>query len=257
MKELEVIYMGGPTMIFEIEGLRFITDPTLDPAGSSFRLNEKMTEIKTAGPAMPDPGEIDVVLLSHDQHFDNLDNAGRELLGRTKTVITTAAGAQRLKNTAIGLLPWEEYRLQGLTGKDIVINGTPARHGPAGVEKITGEVTGFILSVPGTTSVEIYLTGDTTFYRGIAEVAQRFNPNYVFINAGAARPRGPFNVTMGTNDAIDTAAEFPQAIIIPLHAEGWSHYTEHNEDLVEAFKILGVDSQLKILEPGRPTALTF
>jgi hypothetical protein len=64
----------------------------------------------------------------------------------------------------------------------------------------------------------------------------------MIINAGPASPRGPFNVTMGTNDALDTAAEFSQAVIIPLHAEGWSYYTKHNEDLVEAFKILGVDS---------------
>jgi len=28
---IKVIYIGGPTVILEIDGLRIITDPTLDP----------------------------------------------------------------------------------------------------------------------------------------------------------------------------------------------------------------------------------
>ncbi len=30
---------------------------------------------------------------------------------------------------------------------------------------------------------------------------------------------------MGANDAIDTAIAFPNATIIPLHYEGWKHYS--------------------------------
>jgi L-ascorbate metabolism protein UlaG (beta-lactamase superfamily) len=255
MQELTVIYLGGPTVIFDFDGLRFMTDPTLDPAGASFRLNERMTETKTAGPALTDPGWIDVVLLSHDQHFDNLDDAGRELMSKTEMVITTPAGASRLKKNTIGLAPWQQYRILGKSGTEIMITATPARHGPAGAEKITGDVTGFIVAFAGRSPFEIYVTGDTTFYHGITAVAKSFNPKYVFINAGAARPRGPFNVTMGTNDALDTAAEFPGATLIPLHAEGWSHYTENNDDLLEAFKIIGIEKQIKILDPGVPTIL--
>ena len=50
---------------------------------------------KTAAPAIApdDLGEIDLVLLTHDHHEDNLDAAGRALLPRAKTVVTTASGA--------------------------------------------------------------------------------------------------------------------------------------------------------------------
>jgi L-ascorbate metabolism protein UlaG (beta-lactamase superfamily) len=255
MEELKVIYLGGPTLIIEIDGRRLMTDPTLDPAGAFIRLNDDMSERKIAGPALLDPGHIDVVLLSHDQHFDNLDDAGRELMRKVDVTVTTAVGAERLDNYCIGLLPWQPFRFFGVSGTEIIITATPARHGPAGIEKITGEVIGFLISVAGKRPFQIYLTGDTTFYTGIAEVARRFNPSYVFIYAGAARPRGPFNVTMGTNDAIDTASEFPNATLVPLHAEGWSHYTEHSDDLREAFTILGIEKQLQILEPGITTIL--
>jgi hypothetical protein len=60
---------------------------------------------------------------------------------------------------------------------------------------------------------------------------------------------------MGTNDAIDTAFAFPDATIIPVHFEGWSHYTETGEMLQQSFNALGIGPQLKILAPGVKTIL--
>lgn len=241
--EVNITYLGGPTIILEIGGLRLMTDPTLDPAGEQFMINDKPAYHKTEGPATKEIGKIDVVLLSHDQHGDNLDHAGRELLKQVDKTLTTKIGAERLGGNAYGLAPWESVTLND----EVVITGTPARHGPAGSEKLTGDVTGFIVTAAG---IQIYITGDTVFYDGVKEVAERFKPQYVFIFAGAAKPRGPFNVTMGTNDAIDTAFAFPDATIIPVHFEGWSHYTETGEMLQQSFNALGIGTQLKILAPG-------
>jgi len=245
---INVIYLGGPTIILEIGGLRLMTDPTLDPAGEVFMINDKPAYSKTEGPANIDIGKIDAVLLSHDQHGDNLDNIGREFLKTVPKTFTTKSGAARLNGNTIGLAPWET----AIINDKITITSTPARHGPAGSEHLTGDVTGFIIA---TKDVQIYITGDTVFYDGIKEVAERFKPKYVFIFAGAAKPRGPFNVTMGTNDAIDTAFAFPEATIIPVHFEGWSHYTETGEMLRQSFSALGIAGRLKILKAGVKTEL--
>jgi L-ascorbate metabolism protein UlaG (beta-lactamase superfamily) len=251
-----VTYLGGPTVILEIGGLRLMTDPTLDPAGTSFPIAGKPNGYsKLSGPASSDIGEIDVVLLSHDQHGDNLDNAGRALLPAVGTVLTTPVGAQRLGGNAKGLAPWETATFTNPEGDTIVITGTPARHGPAGIEKITGDVTGFIVTVKGRSNFELYLTGDTVFYEGIGEVARRFQPQNVFVFAGAAQPRGPFNVTMGANDVLDTAGVFPNATITPLHFEGWSHFTENAETLQQSFAALGIGARLKVLPPGETVPL--
>jgi len=250
-----VTYVGGPTVILEIGGLRLMTDPTLDPAGVSFEINGKPGYSKLAGPALTDIGEIDIVLLSHDQHGDNLDHAGRALLPAVGSVLTTPVGAQRLGGNAKGLAPWESATFKNPEGDEIVITGTPARHGPAGSEKLTGDVTGFIVTVKGDPGFELYLTGDTVFYEGIEEVARRFQPQNVFVFAGAAKPRGPFNVTMGANDVLDTAGVFPKAMILPLHFEGWSHFTENSETLQKSFAALGIAGRLSVLPPGRAVAL--
>jgi putative methionine-R-sulfoxide reductase with GAF domain len=55
---------------------------------------------------LSDIGKIDLVLLSHDQHHDNLDNAGRHLLDSIPKTITTKSGAERLLNKIVGLAPW-------------------------------------------------------------------------------------------------------------------------------------------------------
>ncbi|HWV73943.1 MAG TPA: MBL fold metallo-hydrolase [Pseudosphingobacterium sp.] len=246
--EINVTYLGGPTVILEIAGLRLMTDPTLDPAGETFNINGKPAYSKTEGPAKVEIGKIDAILLSHDQHGDNLDNGGRKFLETVPKTYTTKAGAERLKGNAIGLAPWETTILDN----KVTITSTPARHGPAGSEHITGDVTGFIAS---TKDIQIYFTGDTVFYDRITAVAEKFMPKYVFVFAGAAKPRGPFNVTMSTNDAIDTAFVFPQATIIPVHFEGWSHYTETGDMLKQSFNAFGIADRLKILKAGVKTTL--
>ena len=81
--QLKCTYIGGPTALFELNGLRLLTDPTFDPAGEEYPTGV-YTLRKTAGPALgPESlGRIDAVLLSHDHHHDNLDRGGRLLLNR-------------------------------------------------------------------------------------------------------------------------------------------------------------------------------
>jgi L-ascorbate metabolism protein UlaG (beta-lactamase superfamily) len=254
----QATYLGGPTVILEIGGLRLMTDPTLDPAGTKFVLNERSTQEKFEGPAVLPEQPIDIVLLSHDQHFDNLDGSGRAFLKEAKLTITTKVGAGRLKETGVnsaGLAPREHYSYVAPNGDRIKITATPARHGPAGITRLTGEVIGFHIAVTGSQVFDLYITGDTVYYNEIEKLGELIDPRYLFVFAGAARPRGPFNLTMGNNDVIDTAHAFPNATLIPLHSEGWSHYTENNNSLLEAFDTLGIKDRLQILAPGVATPL--
>ena len=249
-------YVGGPTAILEIDGLRIMTDPTLDPAGTVYVL-PTLTVEKTKGPAIEDIGKIDVVLLSHDQHWDNFDHAGRALVKEVSRTFTTVAGADRLKGTSVGLAPWQTDVIKTPGGKEIIITATPARHGPAGIEKIQGVVTGFVLSVRGEKKLDIYITGDTTYYEGVAEVARRFDPDYIFMFAGGSRTRGPFYVSMASNDAMDLALAFPRPVIIPLHYDGWKHYTQDIEEVRRAYEVLEIGQRLRILEPGVLTTFSM
>ncbi|MEH2481568.1 L-ascorbate metabolism protein UlaG (beta-lactamase superfamily) [Nitrobacteraceae bacterium AZCC 2146] len=250
MSSLRITLIGGPTALIELDGFRLLTDPTFDLPGA-YQLPHVKLE-KLAGPALSAEviGPVDAVLLSHDQHSDNLDTSGRDFLGKAKRVLTTIAGAKRLGAHAEGFAPWASTELTSADGRSLTVTATPARHGPAGIEPMSGDVIGFVLTPKAPGSRPIYITGDTVWYDGVAEVARRFKASVVLPFAGAAQTRGPFHLTMDTNDAIETARAFPDAVIVPLHYDGWAHFKQSGGDLKSSFETLGFGARLQMLEPG-------
>jgi L-ascorbate metabolism protein UlaG (beta-lactamase superfamily) len=98
---LSIKLIGGPTALIEVDGFRLLTDPSFDAPGA-YQLPHVKLE-KLSGPALKADavGPVDAVLLSHDQHADNLDNSGRDFLARASRVLTTIAGAKRLGGNAL------------------------------------------------------------------------------------------------------------------------------------------------------------
>jgi L-ascorbate metabolism protein UlaG (beta-lactamase superfamily) len=253
---MQVTYIGGSTALLEVDGLRLLTDPTFDPPGTSYT-TPVYTLRKTTGPAVTPAGlgHVDVVLLSHDHHFDNLDHAGRAMLSRATKVITTSAGAARLGGAAVGLAPWETVDIDTPLRRRVRITGTPARHGPADGDR--GPVTGFVLTVPEEPESGVYVSGDTVWYEGIADIAERFSIRLAVLFMGAARVAevGPHHLTFTAEEAVVAARTFSQAAIVPLHFEGWAHFSEGRTDIEAAFAKANLANRLHFLPPG--TTVTF
>jgi L-ascorbate metabolism protein UlaG (beta-lactamase superfamily) len=249
---LSITLIGGPTALIEIDGFRLLTDPTFDAPGD-YPLPHVTLE-KLVGPALSadEIGEVDAVLLSHDQHSDNLDHSGKDFLAKATRVLTTEIGAKRLGADAEGFAPWAATELTK-GGRSLTVTATPARHGPAGIEPLAGDVIGFVLTPKA--GAPIYISGDTTWFDGVAEVARRFKCGVVLPFAGAAQTRGPFHLTMDTNDTIETARAFPDAVIVPVHTDGWAHFKQNAQDLRVSFDALGLGKRLKLLEPGVRTEI--
>jgi L-ascorbate metabolism protein UlaG (beta-lactamase superfamily) len=129
---LSVRYVGGPTALLEVGGLRLLTDPTFDPPGDHPVGNRVL--VKTSGPAVPPEalGAVDAVLLSHDQHPDNLDTLGREYLASVPLVLSTASARDHLGGTVRALPNWDQTELTGPGGRVLRVTGVPAQHGPDG-----------------------------------------------------------------------------------------------------------------------------
>ncbi len=248
--------IGGPTLLLEIGGLRLLTDPTFDPAGGEYHTARGVVLHKTAGPGQaPETlGRIDVVLLSHDQHFDNLDTAGRDLLPSAGNVLTTVSGAARLAlPNSVGLGQWQsvELALAGTEGSTLRVTGVPARHGPEGIEAMLGEVTGFVLEWGDSV---LYLSGDTVWYEGVAEIAHRFprvGAAVLFLGGARVAQGGPLLTMDGAEAVLATRALNPQKVI-PVHYEGWQHFREGRAQVEQAFAASGLSERLLWLHPGEP-----
>jgi L-ascorbate metabolism protein UlaG (beta-lactamase superfamily) len=239
--------VGGPTAIVEYAGLRWLTDPALSPPGQYGAL------VKTTGPAIAvdELGQIDVVLLSHDHHDDNLDPAGRELVLRAARVLTTTAGAERLGGDVVGLDPWDAVTLERPDRGSVTVTAVPALHGPVGTAEITGPVIGFVLSGEGLQTV--YVSGDNASLDVVREIAQRVGPvDVAILSAGAVQIASRFDgayLTLSSDRAAEAAVILQAKAVIPVHFEGWTHFTQGADQLRAAFHGNGVADRLRL--PGR------
>jgi L-ascorbate metabolism protein UlaG (beta-lactamase superfamily) len=112
-------------------------------------------------------GAVDAVLLSHDQHPDNLDHGSRAYMATAPLTLTTPAAAARLAGTAAGLAPWETFQVGGVS-----VMAVPAQHGPDGTEHLTSPVTGFVLTPEA--GRQLYLSGDNASLPIVAEIGRRY-----------------------------------------------------------------------------------
>jgi L-ascorbate metabolism protein UlaG (beta-lactamase superfamily) len=250
--ELRVTFVGGPTALLEIADRRLLTDPTFSPAGD-YETGPGRTLTKTEGPgvSLESLEPIDAVLLSHDPHVDNLDPAGRELVGRILLTLTTVSGARRLGGTAQGLPPWAAITLGQLE-----VIAVPAQHGPAGAEGVAGEVIGFVLR--GRDLPSVYVSGDNASLDQVRAIARRVGPvDVALLFAGAARTSlfDGAPLTLTSENAAEAARILNAKVVIPLHTRGWGHFTEGPDSVRKAFANAGLSERLRVLEPGESITL--
>lgn len=257
--ELRITHIGGPTALIEIGPWRLLTDPTFDPPGRRYNFGWGTSSRKLAGPVVPaaDLLPIDAVLLSHDHHEDNLDDAGRAFLPQAGRVITTVPGAGRLGAGAEGLAPWAQTTLEAPGRPAIRITATPARHGPPGSRPIVGAVIGFILQWDGQHGGALWISGDTVWFDGVAEVGARFDVGVAVVHFGGVRfpVSGPLRYTMNAAEGVRVARDLGPATIVPIHFEGWKHFREGRDAIERGFADAGLSERLTWLVPGEPKRL--
>ena len=62
---------------------------------------------------------------------------------------------------------------------------------------------------------------------------------------------GPAHLTFTAKEVVEAAHAFAEAMIIPLHYEGWAHYSESRHQIEDVFKAAGMERRLRWMEPGR------
>ncbi|MFF7485730.1 MBL fold metallo-hydrolase [Streptomyces luteogriseus] len=252
--DFPVRVLGGPTAFFEYGGLRFLTDPTFDAPGDYARPGGPLlTKTAPAAATPADLGGVDVVLLSHDEHADNLDTSGRALLAGIPLTLTTPGGGERLRESlgdkVRGLADWESVELDRPGGGTVTVTGVPALHGPGPreqVEPFTGQVVGFVLTGEGLPTV--YVSGDNASLDAVREIAGRFAPvDTALLFAGAPRFPVLFDnqvVVLDSAMAAEAARILGARRVVPVHYDSWAHFTEGREQLEAAFTAAGLTDRL-------------
>src|SRR6478735_5598770 len=95
---MTLTYLGTASVLVDTGSVRVITDPVLDEPGGTYNMGPiwapsgwfSSTRSHPTPVSAAELGGVDVALLSHDHHFDNLDYAGRAfVLGRSVDTVVT------------------------------------------------------------------------------------------------------------------------------------------------------------------------
>jgi len=224
---MKITYLGTASVLLEYGGLRIITDPVLDEPGQNYSFGPwyapKRWFASTRNYAAPltveQLGAIDVALISHDHHADNLDTAGRALLADIPFVVTNPAAARRL--TATGLAAGQSTTVDGVS-----VRAVTAQHGPRFTPQVN-QVTGFVLNADGEPTV--YISGDTVLTPALRAQLPTLGADVAIIHCGgvtfpAAPIFGRMRFTMDASHAAEAAALSGAKVVIPVHRSGWSHF---------------------------------
>jgi len=245
-----LIPLDGPTVVVELAGVRFLVDPTFDPA-QDYPIGSRSLRKTTDATWTPEQvGPVDAVLLSHDQHPDNLDHGGRAFLGSAPLTLTTELGAGRLGGTATALPAWSHHDVGSVR-----VTGVPAQHGPDGTEHLTGPVTGFVLTAE--THPTVYVSGDNASLDIVAAVAERFPAiDVAVLFAGAARtPLVDGYLTLTSAGAAEASVVLGRPRVLPVHTDGWAHFTQDGESFRDAYRDAGLADLLLPHRSGTPVDL--
>ncbi|WP_425826336.1 MBL fold metallo-hydrolase [Streptomyces fractus] len=253
-QECAITILGGPTAVIDLGGLRIVSDPTFDEPGDYGYL------VKTTGPAADEDavGPVDLVLVSHDAHADNLDDRGREFAEAAPVLLTGPKSASRLGSSAIGLRPWAAHALPRPDGcGDLTVTAVPAVHGPEDGERdadgnINCEVTGFVITGQGLPTV--YVSGDNASIRTVAEISREVpGIDVAVLHAGAARVPAKFDgrpLSLDSRSTAAAAAVLGADLVVPAHYDGWAHFSEGRSDIEHAFYEAGLSPRLAVADHG-------
>lgn len=264
--KLNVTHIGTATAILEINGVNMLTDPFFSPAGTSFPITEDFALTVDQDPALrlDELPVIDAVLLSHEDHADNLDPLGRQLLDGRK-VFTTMDGVKNLapRLAVLGMAPWQKANVV-IAGQKFQIIATPTKH-------VDGqECTGFLITSDDFGSCArdglpnaIYFSGDTVYIPDLARMASDFHICAAILNLGNAHaPKdmgnpesSMYQITMDGKSAARLFREIKADVLVPMHYEAWGHFTQFGEELKQVFEDEGIADKVRWLVGGKVLAV--
>ncbi|CAH1044310.1 MBL fold metallo-hydrolase [Halomonas sp. TD01] len=237
----------------------FLVDPMLAEQGAypGFE-NTYRSELRNPLVGLPMPVEeitdgVDAIIVTHT-HLDHWDDAAQELLPKDMPLFAqNAADAELIRAQG-----FSDVRI--LDGEaefgGVTLHKTGGQHGsdtlyavPELAETL-GEVMGVVFEAPGQKTT--YLVGDTVWRDEVEQALERYNPDVIVLNTGAAELTSFEGdpIIMGKEDTLRTHQAAPNASIIAVHMDAVNHMTLSRDELAEYVQEEGLQEHVLIPADG-------
>ena len=218
-----VTLVRNATLLATVGDTTFLVDPLFASRGALPPIDD--TPNDRANPLVPMPDvdlSHDAVIVTH-RHPDHFDDAAKSELDADVPLFCQPAEADAfVEDGFTDVRPVED----AATFEGVTLHRTPGRHGHGELAEEMGPVSGFVLEGEAT----LYLAGDTVWYDPVAETLDRFEPDAVVLNGGAARFNQGAPITMGVDD-VAAVREATDAAVAAVHMEAINHCLLSREEL--------------------------
>ncbi len=242
-----ITYVGHATVLFELGGVRLLTDPVLRP---------RMLRVIHRHPPVPPPETtegIDAVLISH-LHHDHLDFPSLRRFGRGTRIIVPEGAGRTLRRRGF------TEATEVATGErteigDLRVVATHATHEGRRF-KLGPRVAaaGYVITAGGR---RLYFAGDTDLFDEMAGLAGRIDVALLPIAGWGPRLKSGH---LNPRSAAEAAAIIAPRIVIPIHwgtlirfdlrREAETFLNGPPREFAKALAELAPDVELSVLEPG-------
>jgi len=184
-RDLQFAWLGHTTFLIKIDDKLILTDPMFSQQAGTYGWFSPIRYSKTLTSANNLP-VIDVVLITHN-HSDHLDEDSiKALIPKTKHFIAPLAVGKLLEEWGVSLKKiteldwWQKKSIDGLT-----ITAAPAKHTSERGIFDKNKTLWASYGIQGNQQ-NIYLSGDSGWFKGLYEIGERLGPfDVTFFEIGA------------------------------------------------------------------------
>jgi N-acyl-phosphatidylethanolamine-hydrolysing phospholipase D len=228
-----ITWIGHSSMLIQLDGLNILSDPVF---------SDRASPVGFAGPKrLAPPGldfddlpDIDIVVISHN-HYDHLDKETIEKLGNKPLYLVPLGLAGFFDDLNIDnyqeLDWWDEFKFNHIRFVCV-----PAQHFSGRTLFDEGRTlwSGWVIQGKGD---NIYYAGDSGYFPGFKEIADRLGPFEVtFLPIGAYEPRWFMkSVHMNPVEAVQAYQDLKGKYFFPVH---WGTFVLSDEPLKEPPEML-------------------
>jgi N-acyl-phosphatidylethanolamine-hydrolysing phospholipase D len=241
-----VTWIGHSTLLVQLDGVNFLTDPTWSPRSGPFGGFVGVGRYTPPAIALDDLPRIDFVLISHD-HYDHLDEP---------TVKNLAAKFNPRFVVPLGIKKWLGDR--GITnvvelnwGQSVQVDGltvvcTPAQHGSGRTLVDQGRRLWASWAVLG--SKRFYFAGDTGYYEHFKEIGDALGPfDLAALPIGSYTPRAlSAPVHISPEEALQAWVDLRAAKFLGIH---WGTFALAREPYDEPPRRIAAEVARRQLDP--------
>jgi L-ascorbate metabolism protein UlaG (beta-lactamase superfamily) len=226
----------------------------IDPMLSEPYVSGSLTFGKSASrnPMVPLPVPMDsllrpdIIVVTHS-HFDHFDSVAEAFLSKHVPLICQPSDQSRFHRAGFSKIIPPDTTPKKVNGIDF--SRTSGIHGKGIIGRAMGPVSGYVLQANQEPSV--YIAGDTVWGSQVQTVLDKYHPEIIILNAGAAQFNIGKPITMDADDVIEVCRAAPESKIVAVHMEAINHCRLKRRDLAEQLTKANLSNRVIIPADGQ------